>query len=814
MLSSRWRKVLRDLWQNKGRSLLVILSIAVGVFAVGTVVHMQVIVRQDMIGSYVGANPANATIYTEGYFDENVVEIVREMPEVAQAEGRSSVVVQFQLDEEAGWFPLILFAIPDYENMGINVLYEEAEFGPEPDAWPGPVPLPPPYREVMFERTSCILSQHGLAFQAKRGNTMLVETPMGKQREMRMAGLVGDFSRLPATNWWAAYGYVTFETMEWLGLPSDYNELVLLVSGDRGDKAHIEDVAKKVADRMERSGMTVVRTEVPEPGVLPLDYMVNGLVLILTALGILSLFSSIFLLINTVQALLAQQVQQIGVMKAIGARGHQLLGMYLSIIVVYGILALLIAVPLGTWIARWIVNFTIYFINFNLSEFGFPPQVLAIEIAMGLLVPLLAALWPIIAGTRITVREAISDYGMGEGGFGTGLIDRLIEQVRGLPRPLLLSLRNTFRHKGRLVLTLLTLVLAGAIFIAIVSVRASMTGTVNEIFQFYKADIELGFNRPYRVDRIEGVALGIPGVVAVESWGSTGAYRLRPDDTEGKSFAIEAPPATTQMIAPTMIEGRWLLPEDDNAIVLSSFIIQDEPDIRVGDEVVLDIEGRETTWRVVGIMRPPIAASIAYADYSYVARLTRDTGRASSLRVVTEQHDGDFQTLVAEAMKERFDLEGMSVGFVSTVEESRAGIAVLFDILITLLMSMAVLLGTVGGVGLMGTMLLNVLERMREIGVMRAIGASSEAILQIFIVEGVLIGIISWLLGTILALPLGRLLSDAMGAQLPFGSLSYTFSLSGVGIWFVLAILLSIAASYFPAQNAARLTVREVLSYQ
>ena len=86
MISSRWRKVLRDLWQNKGRSLLVVLSIAVGVFAVGTVVHMQVIVRQDMIGSYVGANPANAIVYTEDYFDDDVIEVIREMPDVAEVE--------------------------------------------------------------------------------------------------------------------------------------------------------------------------------------------------------------------------------------------------------------------------------------------------------------------------------------------------------------------------------------------------------------------------------------------------------------------------------------------------------------------------------------------------------------------------------------------------------------------------------------------------------------------------------------------------------------------------------------------------------
>ncbi|MBN1584722.1 MAG: ABC transporter permease, partial [Anaerolineae bacterium] len=441
MPSPRWRKVLRDLWRNKGRTLLVVISIAVGVFAVGTVIHMQVIVRQDMIGSYNGASPANATIYVEGEFDDDLVQAVRDMPEVAEAEGRRSVLVRFQLDPESGWYPMILFAIPDYENMKINVLQLEKEFGPAPSAWPGPVPLPPPENEVMIERTSCIIDRNGL-IKAQLGDVALFETPMGKQREMRLSGLVADFSRLPATNY-LAYGYVTFDTLEWLGLPRTYSEMVILVNGDRTDKAHIEQVGKKVADRMERGGVTVLRTQVPEPGQLPLDYMVDGLVYILGALGVLSLFSSVFLLINTVQALLSQQVRQIGVMKALGARNHQIMGMYLSMIVIFGVLALTIAIPLGTWIARWIVNFMTYFINFNLSSFGFPPQVLAVEVAMGLLVPLLAGLWPIIAGTRITIREAISSYGLGEGGFGSSFIDRLIEQVRGLPRPVLLSLRNT-----------------------------------------------------------------------------------------------------------------------------------------------------------------------------------------------------------------------------------------------------------------------------------------------------------------------------------------------------------------------------------
>jgi putative ABC transport system permease protein len=214
-------------------------------------------------------------------------------------------------------------------------------------------------------------------------------------------------------------------------------------------------------------------------------------------------------------------------------------------------------------------------------------------------------------------------------------------------------------------------------------------------------------------------------------------------------------------------------------------------------------------------MRPPQQQwSEGYASYDYLARLTRSVGEASSLEVVTERHDGAFQDQVAEALEERFDQEGLSLRSTLTVGEYREASGGLFNILITFLMSMALLMAVVGGIGLMGTMLLNVLERIREVGVMRAIGARSDAVIQIFVVEGAIIGLISWLIAAVLAWPLGKIVSSTVGGQLIGAKLSYVYSLPGVGIWLVAAILLAMGASYFPAQNAARITVREVLAYE
>ena len=127
---------------------------------------------------------------------------------------------------------------------------------------------------------------------------------------------------------------------------------------------------------------------------------------------------------------------------------------------------------------------------------------------------------------------------------------------------------------------------------------------------------------------------------------------------------------------------------------------------------------------------------------------------------------------------------------------------------------MTILMALVGGLGLMGTMSINVIERTREIGVMRAIGASNRSVMQIIVVEGVLIGLISWVQAMILGLPLSKLLSDQVGNAFVDAPLSFSFSFAAIALWLVIVLLLATLASFFPARTASRLTVREVLAYE
>lgn len=800
LIRPRWRKVLRDMWGNKTRTILVVLSIAVGVFAVGMIATSRTILARDMAQTYAATNPASARLMIsylmfgggEG-FDDDLVHAVRRMRDVQEAEGRRSLSVRLQVGPDQ-WRDLQLFAIPDYDDIRINKVWSES------GAWP------PPKKEMLIERGALGLTN------AQVGDTVSIKMPNGTQREVRIAGLTHDFTQMPSFLDGTIYGYVTFDTLEWLGEPRDYNEMYIVVAGDKYDKDYVQYVTNLVRDKIEKSGRAVLMTIVFEPGKHPLSDIVQTIVLLLGILGFFSLLLSGFLVVNTISALLTQQVRQIGVMKAVGARSKQITRLYIVMVLIFGLLSLTIAVPLGALGAYLFSTFMANLFNFDLASFSIPSQVLMLEVAVGVLVPLLAALYPIISGTRITAREAMSEFGLGKGRFGRGSFDRILERVRFLSRPVLLSLRNTFRRKGRLALTLTTLTLGGAIFIGVFSVRDSLLVTLDELMDMWQYDLIVTLNRPHRLEQIEYEARRVPGVVDADGAGFTATRRVRADDTESDILILMAPPVEANLVKPVIVEGRWLLPEDENAIVLSTYFLRTEPDIGVGDEVVLKIDGRDTTWRVVGTCQ--YLGPVAYVDYEYYARVAREAGRASSAWVVTEHHDVEFQTYVTQRLEQHFEQAGLRIISVAKMAEEQAEAEATFNIIVMLLLIMAVLLAVVGGLGLMGTMSINVLERTREIGVMRAIGASNNSVLQVVMVEGILIGIISWVIGALLAVPLSKLLSDAVGMAFWQSPLSYSFSISGMFIWLGVVVVLSAIASFLPAWNAARLTVRDVLAYE
>jgi putative ABC transport system permease protein len=268
------------------------------------------------------------------------------------------------------------------------------------------------------------------------------------------------------------------------------------------------------------------------------------------------------------------------------------------------------------------------------------------------------------------------------------------------------------------------------------------------------------------------------------------------------------------MFAPRIVRGRALLPGDTRAILLNSGIAEKEG-IQVGEEVELTVGQWESAWTVVGLVLS--VRNDRRENYVPLDALARETGSVNQgnvLMVTTEEHDLETQQRVGQALDAALAAFGIEATSVRSAIEERESDQSQFEATIYILFSMAAMAGLVGGIGLASTMSINVLERTREIGVMRAIGASSLAIVGMFVVEGVLVGVLSWLLAMPLSVPGARLFSNLIGEILLEMPLDFRYSTGGVLLWLLIVTALSALASLWPALRATRVSVREALAYE
>jgi putative ABC transport system permease protein len=778
------------------RTVLVVASIAVGIFAVGTLGTTFVVISQDMTVSYFSVNPANIEIWTTP-FQEDFVNSVENIPGVANAEGRQVFSVRISQDNEA-WHAIDVMASEDFE---ASEIFLRLTFDGDPI---------PGERELVIEK------QLLETIAVEVGDELQVRLPDGTIRTMPVTGIVQDqtsagfgFNALPIA-------YVSRDTLEWLGRPENFNRLYATVSRNSNDELAIQETAEVIEGKLEKSGRESLRTQVSKTSEHPMATTVQAVLGVLAALGILVMLLSASLIANTLNALLNQHLRQIGVMKLIGARSFQILSMYLVLILSFGVIALVIAVPLGAVAGYALSKFMANQLNISLLGFRVVPEIVVLQILGALMVPLVAGFIPVRNGSKTTVRKAISDDRPGQQTTDTSWMDRLGAQVSWLSRPILLSIRNTFRRKGRLALTLFTLTMAGAIFIAVFNVRASMGKFLEQVSDLFLADVTLNFERPYRATKVEQAVLQIPGVEYVEAWSAASAEILSSDDSVAENLQILAPPADSNLINPEMVAGRWLVPGEPSALVISDSVWDVYPDLKPGDTLPLSVQGKSAEdWTIVGIFSfsSNVGDQLGYIDYDTLSAVLNSPNKALSYRVVTDGHTLEDQERVGIALDQQLRAQGFKVvdaeAGLATIRDASEGI----NILAGFLMMMALLTALVGSIGLAGTMGMNVLERTREIGVMRAIGAVDLEIIKSVVIEGVFIGMISWVLGALLSFPITFLLLQFLGVAFS-APIPPTFTIRGFVVWMAAVLVLAAIASVLPARNAARLTIREVLAYE
>ena len=800
--SPRWQKLLGDLRSTQGRTAMMVIALAVGIFGVGTILNAYAILTREISRNYLGTNPASA-IFELDRVDDALLRAVRQRPEIAAAE--SSATVLSRLEVKPGeWIPILLFVIRDFKELSIN------SFTPVSGAWPP-------------ARGTVLLEREALRFiHAKTGDALRVQTPNGTKRRITISGVVHDPGLAPAWQEQMAYGYATPDTLEWLGESREPNLLKIVVRQEPLNPLAIDRTVSNLARWLKSAGHKVEEIRVPPPGKHPHQTQMTAILTMLLIFSGLALALSAILTATMIGGLLAQQVRQIGVMKAIGARTWQIANLYLALVAVMGFVAVAVGVPAGIAVGRGFARVVAELLNFRLYSEAIPTWIFVVQFAVGMLVPLLVALVPILGATRITVREAMVDVGVSGRNFGKDWLEEALGKLRGLDRTLVLAIRNTFRRRGRLLLTLGLLASAGAMFMTSLNVKAAWEQYLSAAARERHYDLEVRLNQAQPEVSTFGLIAAVPGVNHVETWNITPAaasrsdgldiVRTYPDGGHG-SFTLRSAPVSSTLVTHSLMSGRWLEAGDVKAVVLNHNAAALFPNVRPGETVSLNLDGRNAAFRVVGIARERITPAAAYTTPQGYARALREAGLTNAVRIVMNDHQPSAIDRVTQQIERVLEKSGISVKV--NISETRLDGALSGHvyILIYALVMMAVVMAVVGALGLMSTMSTNVTERTREFGIMRTIGGQSATVLRNVVSEGVFIGLMSWVIALVLSLPLSAAIGNLIGTLAFRSPLELLLSPLAVLIWWLVIVIGAIAASAYPAWRASTLTIRETLAY-
>jgi putative ABC transport system permease protein len=539
----------------------------------------------------------------------------------------------------------------------------------------------------------------------------------------------------------------------------------------------------------------------------------NTFMYLLGAFGILSFVLSAILVAGMVHGLLAEQIRQVGVMKAIGASSLQITGLYLGQIGLLSLVALAIGLPPGLIVGGAYAKFSAGILNVDVTDTPFPTAALVAVVVVGVLVPLLISLVPILRASRITVHEALNDA-PGPRPFGTRRTERWLSRITWLPRPVMLSVRTTFLRRGRLALTLGTLAMGGAVFMSALNVSGAWNRAVNEDFRMRRYDLTVVLAEAMPTARLDTVLATVPGVSRAEYWPGASAFLFDEHGVPGRTVSLLGPSRGSTLLQLPLTAGRWLGPDDTTGVVINQGIVTGNPSLRVGGTLRLRARGRDFALEIVGIAKELSPHPLIYAPAAAVLDISgKPAGVERAIRIVTDRHDDAGQRAVAAELEREFERREIPVSGITRMLDQRKAILDHLVIVMAVLTMAASVVVFVGAVGLTSTLMLGVIQRTREIGVMSAIGARPRTIAGHIWLEGVLMGVMSWGIAMILAWPVSVLLQSVTGRIFFKAPLDPFVSLGAGAIWLAIVVVLGSLSSLYPAWRASHLTVREALAH-
>jgi len=789
MFNTGTKKVIRDLLQEKRRTLTVLLAMIIGVFAVAMMSTSKSLLDNNLTENFLRTNPASFSLFVNNT-DKSILNEIQSNKEIEQVTTRQSIWIRTKKNDGT-FLPILLYIVDDVQNPLIST-YRLDE---------GAFPLAK--NEIVFERTGKKLEHFYV------GQLLELHFPGFSKENYTVTGFTHDAGIAPSWMEGYLYGYISASSLPDEFLAKFPTEIKFTVADDKFDLRHIEGVAKETKAQLEQKGVKVINSEIHEPGVHMHQKQMNALMFLILNFGILALFLSCFLIINMISAIMAKEIKQIAIMKSTGASSFQIARIYISTILILAVSSILIGTPLGIMAGKAFATFNASMLNFELFNISIEPMVLLIIVLTGICLPVIMSVFPILKSSRVSVQKALNDTGVenveGQNHFFS-VIGRLFSGS------FLLALKNAFRRKTRLALTVISLSIGGAIFITAFNIRQSTNSTIDSVFDKQPQDILFSFSQPCDESRIDSVlqSFSIEYELGFKAEGNF----VQTNGLTSNAFTITAIDESSKLIAPVITQGRWVQ-GGKNELVVNQILLKDNASLKIGDMVNLSIKSKTEEYTLVGVckeMFTPAGLFMGKSDFARHNDISPNSGNLLMVDALTEKQKEI--AAISVGVEEAFKLDHINIVNSITKDAYKTAVVEHLLIIMAMLLSMTMLVVIVGGMGMATSININVSERIRELGILRAIGILKKNIRAMVMTEAITMAILSWVVAIILAYPLSYFLGNQFFTIFFESSMTVSFSSVGISLWLVLGIFIGVISSIMPANRVIKRQVVEALSYE
>ncbi len=781
-----FQKIVRDLLLEKNRTLIVLASIILGVFSATMMSTAYSLLQKNLQANYLNTKPASFTIIGNNINKD----ILGNQKNVDYVEERQKIVGRIKLADNR-WMPVWLFVVDDFTKMNINVFtLEKGEF-------------PQDSSQIVFERTGLRV------MNCNPGQNIIVNLTENNQNKLHVSGIVHDPGQAPSWMEGVMFGYVQKSFLKNAGLSATKQEIKVIVSGKKFELKHISNVLIDTKRVIQQNGGVIERTEILPPGKHIHQSQMNSLMFLLGMFGLLTLFLSCFLIITLISAMMARQKQQIGIMKAVGASTARITIMYLSIVVIMALFASLIALPVGYYAGLVYSRFTASMLNFIIIDSTLSVYLLIAQAAMGLLFSLLITCIPIYLWGKISVYEAFNGEGTTKiKNNGLTLIDKL-----KISNTLKYAIRNAVRKKVRLALTLITMTLAGAFLITAFNIQSSTDYTIAKNFDNQKYDISVKLERNYQNKLLINECKAINEIKDITFEQTANAVIIDKNGLDGVPVKLKAINPQSSFYNPNLTNGNWLK-KTGNGVVINHELAARYPGLKINDTLLVKFDNVVKRVPVIGIVKELFTQASFYMNLDYFQSIAKNRNITNSILISLNKKENINDNIISQKIEKEFNKKGVIISDLMLKSNYKNRVVDHLIIITRMLITITFLLIIVGGLGLIITTGINVMERKRELGILRAIGVSDKVLYKIFLYEGVIIGIITWLFSVIIAVPLSYYLGNKFFIIFFESTIDFKISQHGFLLWGIIVVVLSGIAVLIPAKNTIKLTVNQTLVYE